>query len=634
MNRLESVPPAATPADLFPAPAPKPEGTKPDFKNVFGAEKERVERSPHAEAPGRSSSNAATGENVATTDKESGATTRTVVKSDGVATHEEKHDVAQRSAQTSTSAPISVRDRTERTVEPEEKADETAVDESASRPPAGAVPIIWIENKVLVPVERVPSGPMPVDRLERVGADGPTDPGIDTAGRRRTNAVDRSMPIGPETAEARQPAPVEAEKSRPEESALPAKGPVNQKDTSPATSPEIRAEVEDTTPATQESDREVSGRDDRNKVPEGSTAPSIHRQTSKYPAELNSEPAEPRPTLKLEPYVDAPAPPSTKRTVADRDAPVIPEKRMTEITAAEPATPPPAGHPTGQPAPADKLVEAAPPMDSSPEISRSASAPAKNLRTAASPTEAPPPVARRSQPPAPERLVPETAEARPVAALSGVAGVAPGPDDSGVGGFTKQDTKSTPDDGPDMGRAGASVTADPAALSKTERSTASPAPVDSERPHALDATLIQELAQRMRAHVQSAGRNEIRMALYPENLGEIRLRATLEGNRVSAAILTDSAEARDFLDRHLPLLQAALSERGLNVERLEIQHNTGMTGTLSGDGRSSAQHERPPQTSNPTGYGSTPEFSGAADARDIVASTPLVGGSGIINLLA
>ncbi|MBI1748068.1 MAG: flagellar hook-length control protein FliK [Acidobacteria bacterium] len=150
--------------------------------------------------------------------------------------------------------------------------------------------------------------------------------------------------------------------------------------------------------------------------------------------------------------------------------------------------------------------------------------------------------------------------------------------------------------------------------------------------HTLDTGLLQELAEKAQALTQAGGRNEIRMSLYPENLGELRLRATLEGNHFSVSIATGSAEAKDFLERHLHLLQTALSDQGLNVDHIEIRQDDSFFSASYGESHSSTQQE-PSQHSLPFLSPGSDAPRPAAEGAEPLSLATLVGESGIINLL-
>ena len=157
---------------------------------------------------------------------------------------------------------------------------------------------------------------------------------------------------------------------------------------------------------------------------------------------------------------------------------------------------------------------------------------------------------------------------------------------------------------------------------------AEPPTAEAARPLPLDLDLVRELAVRARLVLKDNGSSEIRLALYPESLGELHLRAMVTQGRVTASIATDSAEVKDYLDRHLGLLQTALAEQGLRVDRIEVQQTDRFAGGPAGDRRSSAQHEPPPGMAAPASATATPTGAAQATAESVTTL-----GSGVIDLL-
>jgi flagellar hook-length control protein FliK len=84
------------------------------------------------------------------------------------------------------------------------------------------------------------------------------------------------------------------------------------------------------------------------------------------------------------------------------------------------------------------------------------------------------------------------------------------------------------------------------------------------------------------------GVGEARLRLTPEHLGEVLVRLRIEQGAVQAVVQAQTAEAKERIQAHESELRAALSELGLDLDRLAV--------TLDPDDRQgqSAPRRRPP----------------------------------------
>ncbi len=99
---------------------------------------------------------------------------------------------------------------------------------------------------------------------------------------------------------------------------------------------------------------------------------------------------------------------------------------------------------------------------------------------------------------------------------------------------------------------------------------AAPAAASAEATDAADGrALASRLAQTVREAVRT-GEREFRLVLNPPELGHITVRVTDGDGGVQVLLRAASAEARELIQRHLPLLQQALESRALGIDRLEV----------------------------------------------------------------
>ncbi|MEI6572455.1 MAG: flagellar hook-length control protein FliK [Alphaproteobacteria bacterium] len=67
-----------------------------------------------------------------------------------------------------------------------------------------------------------------------------------------------------------------------------------------------------------------------------------------------------------------------------------------------------------------------------------------------------------------------------------------------------------------------------------------------------------------------AGRNEVRLSLYPPQLGQVTINLSLDGQKVKVALKTSSREATDLLTSEQPSLTHALHREGFSLEGFDV----------------------------------------------------------------
>jgi len=78
-----------------------------------------------------------------------------------------------------------------------------------------------------------------------------------------------------------------------------------------------------------------------------------------------------------------------------------------------------------------------------------------------------------------------------------------------------------------------------------------------------------QVAQRLIA-MSTNGTHRARLRLHPPELGHIRIDLTLEHNRVSAALMTETQAAKELLQAHMGQLRQHLAQHGLQLEDFQL----------------------------------------------------------------
>lgn len=88
------------------------------------------------------------------------------------------------------------------------------------------------------------------------------------------------------------------------------------------------------------------------------------------------------------------------------------------------------------------------------------------------------------------------------------------------------------------------------------------------------------------------GLSEAKLMLFPEHLGQVDVRISMQNGVLTAVFQTDSAMAKDMLDNQMAQLRASLQAQGLNVEKLEVTHGPSSSGLMqqhAGQGQQGGQ---------------------------------------------
>ncbi|MNZ68127.1 Flagellar hook-length control protein FliK [compost metagenome] len=86
--------------------------------------------------------------------------------------------------------------------------------------------------------------------------------------------------------------------------------------------------------------------------------------------------------------------------------------------------------------------------------------------------------------------------------------------------------------------------------------------------------------------MQKGGLAEATISLFPENLGQVDVKITMQNGHLVAQFMTEHSGAKDMLEQQMNQLRAALQSQGLQVEKLEVtQNNTPLNSQWGQEGR-------------------------------------------------
>lgn len=98
--------------------------------------------------------------------------------------------------------------------------------------------------------------------------------------------------------------------------------------------------------------------------------------------------------------------------------------------------------------------------------------------------------------------------------------------------------------------------------------------------------------------VKLHGMSEARISLYPEHLGQVDIKITMQGGQMMAQFVTEHAFAKESLEQQIAQLRAALQSQGVQVGKLEVSQNTGLSSHMYHDGHQSSHQGNQEQQNN------------------------------------
>ncbi|MGZ9584635.1 flagellar hook-length control protein FliK [Paenibacillus marinisediminis] len=77
------------------------------------------------------------------------------------------------------------------------------------------------------------------------------------------------------------------------------------------------------------------------------------------------------------------------------------------------------------------------------------------------------------------------------------------------------------------------------------------------------------------------GVSEAKITLYPENLGQVDVRLTMQNGQLVAQFVTERAIAKELLDQQMFMLRGALQSQGIQVDKLEVTQHSSVSNAAS-----------------------------------------------------
>lgn len=87
--------------------------------------------------------------------------------------------------------------------------------------------------------------------------------------------------------------------------------------------------------------------------------------------------------------------------------------------------------------------------------------------------------------------------------------------------------------------------------------------------------------------VNANGISEAKISLFPEHLGQVDVKITVQNGLLTAQFMTEHVFAKESLEAQMAQLRLALQSQGLQVSKLEVTQNTALSSHLYQDGRQS-----------------------------------------------
>ncbi|WP_136604705.1 flagellar hook-length control protein FliK [Paenibacillus dokdonensis] len=85
--------------------------------------------------------------------------------------------------------------------------------------------------------------------------------------------------------------------------------------------------------------------------------------------------------------------------------------------------------------------------------------------------------------------------------------------------------------------------------------------------------------------VKQQGMSEARITLYPENLGQVDVKLTMQNGQLVAQFTTEHAATKDLLEQQMSQLRSSLQTQGVQVEKLVVSQNQSLQSQMYHDGR-------------------------------------------------
>lgn len=94
------------------------------------------------------------------------------------------------------------------------------------------------------------------------------------------------------------------------------------------------------------------------------------------------------------------------------------------------------------------------------------------------------------------------------------------------------------------------------------------------------ATEMSNFVVKQMDFVKLHGVSEAKITLFPEHLGQVDIRITVQNGNLVAQFMTEHAMAKDVLENQMVQLRSALQAQGLQVEKLEVSQNQSLSSQM------------------------------------------------------
>ena len=106
---------------------------------------------------------------------------------------------------------------------------------------------------------------------------------------------------------------------------------------------------------------------------------------------------------------------------------------------------------------------------------------------------------------------------------------------------------------------------------KTDHPLATTAKVSAEpAQQGLPEQIAGQVRDRLTQHELKPGQQQISLTLSPENLGEVKMNLSLQGQRLTVEIVTDNRIARDAIMQHADTLKETLARQNITMESFDV----------------------------------------------------------------
>ncbi|WCF10282.1 flagellar hook-length control protein FliK [Paenibacillus thiaminolyticus] len=128
------------------------------------------------------------------------------------------------------------------------------------------------------------------------------------------------------------------------------------------------------------------------------------------------------------------------------------------------------------------------------------------------------------------------------------------------------------------------------------------------------------------------GMSEAKISLYPEHLGQVEVRLTIQNGQLTARFLTEHLMAKDMLEQQMSMLRGALQSQGIQVEKIEVsqQSSNALNSSLFQEERRQQDTHRQQSSERGAKQGkrlTLDELAGTLEAEEELRTAQLLGGN-------